>query len=43
MKTFYGRWKRDKKSGLLVWKWKRRKTKSLSPTIRNEHEGDIHD
>jgi hypothetical protein len=27
MKQFYGRWKRDKKTGGMFWKWKRRKVK----------------
>jgi hypothetical protein len=29
MKAFYGRWKTDKKTGVLVWKWKRRKVKKV--------------
>ena len=27
MKEFYGRWKKDKATGTLVWRWKRRKVR----------------
>ena len=27
MKQFYGLWKQDKTTGVLLWKWKRRKIK----------------
>lgn len=33
-REFLGRWRRDKVSGLLVWKWKKRKpTKYVAPLI----------
>lgn len=27
MKQFFGKWKKDKRTGELVWKWKKRKVK----------------
>ena len=29
MKQFFGKWKKDKRTGELVWKWKKRKVKSI--------------
>lgn len=29
MKQFFGKWKKDKATGQLVWKWKKRKVKRL--------------
>lgn len=29
MKQFFGKWKRDKRTGELVWKWKKRKVKGV--------------
>lgn len=29
MKQFFGKWKKDKATGELVWKWKRRKVKRM--------------
>ena len=29
MKQFFGKWKKDKRTGELVWKWKKRKVKPI--------------
>lgn len=31
MKAFIGKWKKDKQTGQLVWRWKRRKVKKRKP------------
>lgn len=29
MKSFIGKWKKDKNTGQLIWKWKKRKVKKM--------------
>jgi hypothetical protein len=31
VKQFTGKWKKDKITGSLIWKWKRRKIKKTKP------------
>lgn len=36
-KQFYGKWKYSKRTGCMIWKWKRRKVKQAPVNIPQPH------